>query len=112
MFQDFKVAFGLGRFDTRIDCVDINGVTLLAIQALHRLVDGLRGEIKRPSEDFFASWYFATESSLTGAFKEHSMIVRNSTWPGRWRAAITVTITGITMCGVFGVDTADGTESI
>ncbi|MFC5801284.1 tail fiber domain-containing protein [Streptomyces formicae] len=45
MSQDFKAAFGLGRYDTSIDCVDINGVTLLAIQALHRLVNELREEI-------------------------------------------------------------------
>ncbi|MFF4410754.1 tail fiber domain-containing protein [Streptomyces sp. NPDC001404] len=45
MSQDFKAAFGLGRHDTSIDCVDINGVALLAIQALHRLVNELREEV-------------------------------------------------------------------
>ncbi|MFF4410191.1 tail fiber domain-containing protein [Streptomyces sp. NPDC001404] len=45
MSQDFRAAFGLGRHETSIDCVDINGVALLAIQALHRLVNELRDEI-------------------------------------------------------------------
>ncbi|QLE70463.1 tail fiber domain-containing protein [Streptomyces rectiverticillatus] len=46
MSQDFTAAFGLGRYDTSIDCVDINGVALLAIQALHRLVNELREELE------------------------------------------------------------------
>jgi hypothetical protein len=48
MAQDFRAAFGLGR-DTgaiqTIDLVDANGVTMAAVQALHRELRELRAEV-------------------------------------------------------------------
>ena len=45
MAQDWASAFGLGDGDTRIPVVDANGVALVSIQALHRLVRELRAEV-------------------------------------------------------------------
>ncbi|MFI5985173.1 tail fiber domain-containing protein [Streptomyces sp. NPDC051555] len=45
MSQDFKAAFGLGEGHSAIDCVDINGVTLLAVQALHRTITALQDDV-------------------------------------------------------------------
>ncbi|MGW1076101.1 tail fiber domain-containing protein, partial [Streptomyces sp. NPDC002537] len=39
MAQDWYAAYGLGGTDRRMYCVDANGVSLLCIQALHRLLD-------------------------------------------------------------------------
>jgi hypothetical protein len=41
MAQDFHQAFGLGRDHRAIAPVDANGVTMAALQALHRRVAGL-----------------------------------------------------------------------
>lgn len=38
MAQDFKAAFGLGESDRTITTIDMDGVTLAAIQGLHELV--------------------------------------------------------------------------
>ena len=40
--QDFHAAFGLGESDTRINTVDIDGVNMLAIQALEKRTAELR----------------------------------------------------------------------
>lgn len=45
MAQDWAAAFGLGRDDTRIALVDANGVALVSIQALYRLIGELRQEV-------------------------------------------------------------------
>jgi hypothetical protein len=45
MAQDWWAAFGLGDTDTGIPVVDAQGVALVAIQALHRLVHELRTEV-------------------------------------------------------------------
>lgn len=42
MAQDFNAAFGLGESDTTITTTDIDGVTILAVQALARRTDELR----------------------------------------------------------------------
>jgi hypothetical protein len=42
MAQDWKATFGLGEHDSLIDMIDANGVTLVSIQALRRLVVDLR----------------------------------------------------------------------
>ncbi|MFF4409551.1 hypothetical protein ACFY2W_15525 [Streptomyces sp. NPDC001262] len=42
MSEDWYAAFGLGQDDTAIDCVDAQGVALVAIQALHREIVELR----------------------------------------------------------------------
>nr|WP_051877366.1 hypothetical protein [Streptomyces natalensis] len=42
MAQDWKAAFNLGDDDTMIWCVDANGVTIVSIQALHRLITDLQ----------------------------------------------------------------------
>ncbi|WP_343067192.1 tail fiber domain-containing protein [Streptomyces rectiverticillatus] len=54
MAQDWWAAFGLGDSDRRISPVDANGVALVCVQALHRLlvetqkeVGALRGEVAR-----------------------------------------------------------------
>jgi hypothetical protein len=45
MAQDWWEAFGLGGDDRTISLVDTNGVALVCIQALHRLVEENRQEI-------------------------------------------------------------------
>jgi len=45
MAQDWASAFGLGVNDTTIAAVDANGVTLLSVQALYRLIRELRQEV-------------------------------------------------------------------
>ncbi|GAA3372897.1 tail fiber domain-containing protein [Streptomyces racemochromogenes] len=45
MAQDWHAAFGLGDTDTAIDFIDSNGITIVAIQALHQLVTDLQQEI-------------------------------------------------------------------
>lgn len=47
MAQDFHAAFGLGDNDKSIAAVDANGVTMAAIQALHRRVEALRARDER-----------------------------------------------------------------
>ena len=44
MAQDFRAAFGLGDSDRHIAAVDANGVTMAAIQALHRRVVALESQ--------------------------------------------------------------------
>ena len=44
MAQDFASAFGLGDDNTKIDLIDANGVTMAALQALHRRVVRLEHE--------------------------------------------------------------------
>jgi hypothetical protein len=51
MAQDFYAAFGLGSSDTTITSIDRDGVTMAAIQALHRRVENLRGELAALSAD-------------------------------------------------------------
>lgn len=45
MAQDWKAAFDFGQPDTRIPAVDANGVTLVAVQALYRLVVDLQQQV-------------------------------------------------------------------
>jgi hypothetical protein len=45
MAQDWKATFGLGDTDTTIPHVDANGVLLVAVQALVRQVQELRGQV-------------------------------------------------------------------
>jgi len=45
MAQDWAATFGLGEDDTRIALVDANGVALVSVQALYRLVGDLRQEV-------------------------------------------------------------------
>jgi hypothetical protein len=42
MAQDFRAAFGVGESERHIATVDANGVTMAAVQALHRRVEALR----------------------------------------------------------------------
>lgn len=42
MAQDWKAAFGFGEHDTVINLIDANGVTLVSVQALYRLMADLR----------------------------------------------------------------------
>ncbi|MFJ9107679.1 tail fiber domain-containing protein [Streptomyces sp. NPDC102283] len=46
MAQDWWKAFGVGENDRTICCTDANGVALVAIQALHRELIELRGEVE------------------------------------------------------------------
>ncbi|NJP67614.1 tail fiber domain-containing protein [Streptomyces spiramenti] len=45
MAQDWWQAFGVGENDRTICCTDANGVAIVAIQALHRELNELRGEL-------------------------------------------------------------------
>lgn len=45
MAQDWAAAFGLGEDNTRIPLVDANGVALVSIQALYRLIGDLQQEV-------------------------------------------------------------------
>lgn len=45
MAQDWVATFGLGEDDTRIALVDANGVALVSVQALYRLIGDLRQEV-------------------------------------------------------------------
>jgi hypothetical protein len=45
MAQDWAATFGLGEDDTRIALVDANGVALVSVQALYRLIGDLRQEV-------------------------------------------------------------------
>ena len=45
MGQDFSAAFGLGEDDRHINTVDIDGVNLLAVQALEKRTTDLRAEV-------------------------------------------------------------------
>ncbi|MEU3408554.1 tail fiber domain-containing protein [Streptomyces sp. NPDC006670] len=45
MAQDWHAAFGLGGTDRAIDFIDSNGVSIVAIQALHQLVTDLQEEV-------------------------------------------------------------------
>ncbi|MFJ6464196.1 tail fiber domain-containing protein [Streptomyces sp. NPDC091387] len=45
MAQDWWKAFGVGENDRTICCTDANGVAVVAIQALHRELTELRGEV-------------------------------------------------------------------
>ncbi|WP_411110520.1 hypothetical protein [Streptomyces sp. c-19] len=45
MAQDWWKAFGVGENDRTICCTDANGVAIVAIQALHRELTELRGEV-------------------------------------------------------------------
>ena len=46
MSQDFMAAFGLGDDERRINLLDANGVTMVAIQALYRRVIQLEQELE------------------------------------------------------------------
>lgn len=46
MAQDWWKAFGIGENDRTICCTDANGVAIVAIQALHRELTELRGEVE------------------------------------------------------------------
>lgn len=46
MAQDWWKAFGVGENDRTICCTDANGVAIVAIQALHRELTDLRGEVE------------------------------------------------------------------
>ncbi|MER7701131.1 tail fiber domain-containing protein [Streptomyces sp. NPDC096095] len=46
MAQDWWKAFGVGENDRTICCADANGVAIVAIQALHRELTQLRGEVE------------------------------------------------------------------
>ncbi|MFI6287754.1 tail fiber domain-containing protein [Streptomyces sp. NPDC051018] len=45
MAQDWWAAFGVGVDDKTICCTDANGVSIVAIQALHRLLAETQGEL-------------------------------------------------------------------
>jgi hypothetical protein len=45
MAQDFAAAFGLGDDETKINHIDANGVTMVAIQALYRRVVELEAKV-------------------------------------------------------------------
>jgi hypothetical protein len=45
MAQDWAATFGLGEENTRIALVDANGVALVSIQALYRLIGDLQQEV-------------------------------------------------------------------
>ena len=47
MAQDFAAAFGLGADNTKIDLIDANGVTMVAIQALYRRVLALEATVAK-----------------------------------------------------------------
>ena len=55
MAQDWHAAFGLGADDVTISCVDTNGVALVCIQGLHRLIDDLRAEVNTLREQITAA---------------------------------------------------------
>lgn len=50
MAQDWYGALGLGPDDRTISLVDVNGVALVAVQALHRMVTDLRAEVRDLAE--------------------------------------------------------------
>ena len=45
MAQDFSTAFGVGDSDKKIDMVDANGVSIVAIQALYGMIQERDGQI-------------------------------------------------------------------
>ncbi|WP_406102751.1 hypothetical protein OG698_10205 [Streptomyces sp. NBC_01003] len=45
MAQDWHAAFGLGPDDRSIHLVDVNGVSMVAVQALYRMVQSLQSEV-------------------------------------------------------------------
>ncbi len=45
MAQDFAAAFGLDDDDTKINLLDANGVTMVAVQALYRRLTALEAEV-------------------------------------------------------------------
>ncbi|MGW7508996.1 tetratricopeptide repeat protein [Streptomyces massasporeus] len=47
MAQDWYAALGLGADDRTIHTVDVNGVSVVAVQALYRMVIGLQDEVSR-----------------------------------------------------------------
>ncbi|MGW0868107.1 tetratricopeptide repeat protein [Streptomyces sp. NPDC002611] len=47
MAQDWYAAFGLGADDRTIHPIDVNGVSVVAVQALYRMVSGLQDEVSR-----------------------------------------------------------------
>ncbi|MFI1866983.1 tail fiber domain-containing protein [Streptomyces jumonjinensis] len=51
MAQDWWAAFGVGINDRTICCVDANGVAIVAIQALHRLLGETQGELAALREE-------------------------------------------------------------
>ncbi|MEU8489228.1 hypothetical protein [Streptomyces sp. NPDC048641] len=44
MAQDWWAAFGVGENDKTICCADTNGVAIVCLQVLHRLLEGTRQE--------------------------------------------------------------------
>jgi hypothetical protein len=47
MAQDWYAAFGPGADDRTIHPIDVNGVSVVAVQALYRIVIGLQDEVSR-----------------------------------------------------------------
>ncbi|MEU0895722.1 tetratricopeptide repeat protein [Streptomyces massasporeus] len=47
MAQDWHAAFGLGADDKTIHPIDVNGVSVVAVQALYRMVSSLQDEVNR-----------------------------------------------------------------
>lgn len=45
MAQDWYAAFGLGPDDRSVHMIDANGVAIVAMKALHRMVQSLRQEV-------------------------------------------------------------------
>jgi hypothetical protein len=45
MAQEWHAAFGLGPDDRSIDLVDVNGISMVAVQALYRMVQTLQSEV-------------------------------------------------------------------
>ncbi len=54
MAQDWTAAFGVGVNDRTICCVDANGVAMVGIQGVHRLIDDLRIEVSRLRDEVAA----------------------------------------------------------
>lgn len=54
MAQDWYAAFGLGADDLSIHMIDANGVAIVAMQALHRMVRNLQQEVDSLRNDFDA----------------------------------------------------------
>jgi|GEM_PF-5709704 len=50
MAQDFYAAFGLGEDEKYINTLDIDGINLLAVQALEKRTEELKGALQRLDE--------------------------------------------------------------
>ncbi|MEU6472380.1 tail fiber domain-containing protein [Streptomyces massasporeus] len=56
MAQDWYAAFGLGADDKTIHPIDVNGVSVVAVQALYRMVSGLQDEVDRLRKRLDERW--------------------------------------------------------